>query len=157
MESYREIDGNLITMAKQSKFDVIGHGCNCFCTMKSGIAPQMAKAFGCDTFNMESSGHYGDINKLGCIDWETKEIDPFSKLIVVNLYSQYEYGYKDGVVYLDYDALRMCFRKMNHNFKNHHIGLPKIGSGKAKGDWEKIKEIIKEELIDCNVTVINYI
>ena len=47
------IDGDLIRLAKQGTFDVIAHGCNCFCTMGAGIAPQMAEAFGCDEFDME--------------------------------------------------------------------------------------------------------
>lgn len=154
MGSYKEIDGNLITMAKQLKFDVIGHGCNCFCTMKSGIAPKMVQSFNCDKFKMESLEYKGDINKLGCIDWELQEIDIFSKIIVVNLYTQYKYG-KDKL-YADYIAIRMCLRKMNHIFTGEHIGLPKIGSGRAGGDWNIIKNIIQEELNDCNVTVINY-
>ena len=80
------IDGDLIKLAKQGKFDVIVHGCNCFSTMKSGIAPQMAEAFGCDEFKKErltyveyddmdnmyevKTDNKGDINKLGTIDWE---------------------------------------------------------------------------------------
>lgn len=152
---YNEIDGNLITLSYQSKFDVIGHGCNCFCTMKSGIAPQMVKAFGCDKFKLESIEYKGDINKLGSIDYQDIEIDIFSKLTVVNLYTQYSYG-RDKV-HVDYDAIRLCMRKMNHIFEGKHIGLPKIGSGLAGGRWDKIKQIIKEELTDCRVTIINYV
>jgi O-acetyl-ADP-ribose deacetylase (regulator of RNase III) len=155
MGSYKEIDGNLIDLAKESKFDVIGHGCNCFCTMKSGIAPQMADAFGCNNYKLESEEHKGDINKLGTIDWEIFETDIFNNVKVVNLYTQYRYG-RDKA-HVDYDAIRMCFRKMNHRFKEHHIGLPKIGSGLAGGSWTMIKEIITDEFIDCNVTVINYV
>lgn len=36
-----EIKGDLVNQAEQ--FDVIVHGCNCFCTMNSGIAPQIRK------------------------------------------------------------------------------------------------------------------
>jgi len=66
----KEIDGDLIKLAKEGKFDVIAHGCNCFCTMGAGIAPQMAKAFGCndsEIFAMEAPNFYGNINKLGNI------------------------------------------------------------------------------------------
>lgn len=48
--SYTEVNGDLIKLAKRGEFDVIGHGCNCFCTMGAGIAPQMAEAFDCDSF-----------------------------------------------------------------------------------------------------------
>jgi O-acetyl-ADP-ribose deacetylase (regulator of RNase III) len=85
---YNEINGDLIDLAKQGAFDVIAHGCNCFCTMGAGIAPQMARAFGADKFPMErteervyssvddevgytrNTGNRGDISKLGNIDYE---------------------------------------------------------------------------------------
>lgn len=50
---YEEIEGDLIALAKQGLFDVIAHGCNCFCTMRAGIAPQMVKAFGVDKLHLE--------------------------------------------------------------------------------------------------------
>jgi O-acetyl-ADP-ribose deacetylase (regulator of RNase III) len=63
------IDGDLITLAKAGKFDIIAHGCNCLSKMGAGIAPQMAKAFGCDQFEMETWD--ADISKLGNIDYQT--------------------------------------------------------------------------------------
>ena len=84
--NYQEIEGDLIRLAKQGTFDVITHGCNCFCQMGAGIAPQMASAFGCDEFKMEIKSYIdytedgldfkvitknrGDINKLGTIDYQ---------------------------------------------------------------------------------------
>ncbi len=168
---YQEIDGNLITLAREGMFDVITHGCNCLCQMGAGIAPQMAKEFGCDRFKMEHKDYKGDIDKLGNIDyrelflendkwvmypdengkWVTQE------LFVVNSYTQYHYGrnHTDGVSKpLDYEALTMCMRKINHTFKGKRIGLPQIGAGLAGGDWNRIKEIIQTELKDCDVTVV---
>jgi O-acetyl-ADP-ribose deacetylase (regulator of RNase III) len=203
MGTYKEVEGNLITLAQQGKYDVITHGCNCFCSMQAGIAPQMAKAFGCDKFPKEKrygievgldglehtveTGNVGDINKLGTIDYLTQtrsggtsEFDIFDfDLTVVNSYTQYHYGrnHKDGVLIpVDYDAIRMCMRKINYLFKGKKIGLPKIGAGLAGGIWEKremteeqhkfyltnkikypqddIKTIIQEELKDCDVTIV---
>ena len=54
MNKYKEVQGCLITKALNGDFDVICHGANCFCTMKAGIAPQMAKTFGCDEFWLEN-------------------------------------------------------------------------------------------------------
>lgn len=34
----KEIEGDLIQMALNGDFDIIAHGCNCFNTMRSGIA-----------------------------------------------------------------------------------------------------------------------
>lgn len=176
---YKEIKGNLITLALQGEFDVITHGCNCFCTMGAGIAPQMAKAFDCDIFELEGDEYKGDINKLGQIDskrlkeydygnnqyewleflWDLdSNIKPTGKeLIVVNSYTQYKYGrnHSDGVDKpVDYDALTLCLRKINHNFKGKHVGLPQIGCGLAGGDWNIVKNIIQKELKDCKVTVV---
>lgn len=168
---YNEVHGDLIKLVREGMFDVVTHGCNCLCQMGAGIAPQMAKEFACDVFKMEGSEYRGDINKLGTIDWELKWFEDnrwvtypdedgkwaTHQLFVVNSYTQYSYGrnHADGVNKpLDYEALTLCMRKINHTFKGKHIGLPQIGAGLAGGDWQRIKEIIKTELKDCDVTVI---
>ena len=165
------VDGDLIKLAKEGKFDVIVHGCNCLSTIGAGIAPQMAEAFGCDRFEMETWGP--GIEKLGCIDWQTfvlgehaiwsledadnKKGEP--ELSVVNAYTQYKYGrnHKDGAIApFDYEAFTICMRKMNKIFEGKHIGMPKIGAGLAGGSWQRIERIIDAELYSCEVTVVNY-
>lgn len=177
--NYQEIEGDLITLAQEGKFDVIAHGCNCMSNMGAGIAPQMAKAFNCDKFHLEHPSYRGDINKLGCIDF-IKVITKFSltssslipntthsgisgkiesQVVVINAYTQYKYGrnHSDGDKKpIDYEALILCMRKINHIFEGKHIGLPKIGAGLAGGDWVKIKKIIQSELVDMKVTIVNY-
>jgi O-acetyl-ADP-ribose deacetylase (regulator of RNase III) len=162
------IDGDLITLAKAGKFDVIAHGCNCHSTMGAGIAPQMAKAFGCDRFEMEMWG--SDVNKLGNIDYQTFVLTKLTaddikngnfkpELTVVNAYTQFNYGrnHSDGDAKpLSYEALTLCMKKMNVLFAGKHIGLPKIGAGLAGGDWNRIEHIINTELRDCIVTIVNY-
>lgn len=164
MNNYNEIDGNLITLAKKGEFDVITHGCNCFCVMGAGIAPQMAKAFGCDQarglFKWEAKEFEGDINKLGNIEYYPMNIGPAKTVIVVNSYTQYHYGLNhiDGLAKpLDYEALTLCLKKINFHFKGKKIGLPKIGAGLAGGDWNRIKKIIQTELRSCEIFVVNYV
>ena len=155
----RERDGDLIKLAKEGHFDVITHGCNCFCQMGAGIAPQMAKAFGCDNYPLEAAKHRGNKNKLGEIDYEWLIMNQNHELAVVNSYTQYHYGrnHKDGVsAPIDYEALTLCMRKINHVFKGKTIGLPKIGAGLAGGDWNRIKEIIETELNAMDVWIVNY-
>lgn len=171
MNNYKEVHGDLIALAKQGEFDVIAHGCNCLSTMGAGLAPQMAKAFGCDKFEMELHG--ADVNKLGNIDYQTfvlgekaiwsledaKNNRDEPELTVVNAYTQYKYGrnHRDGVHRpIDYEALTLCLRKMNTIFAGKRIGLPQIGAGLAGGDWDLIQTIIKHELADCKVTVVIY-
>jgi O-acetyl-ADP-ribose deacetylase (regulator of RNase III) len=165
---YTEVNGDLIKLAKEGNFDVITHGNNCMCNMGAGIAPQMARAFGCDRYKMEDPSTRGDINKLGQIEYKTllitsnglslqywvTENKPKGSflLTVVNSYSQYIPS--AHLKPLDYEALTLCLRKINHIFKGKRIGLPQIGAGLAGGDWVRIKEIIITELKDCDVTVV---
>jgi hypothetical protein len=116
---------------------------------------------------MEEQGP--SIEKLGNIDYETKwwedekrwtmypdEDGKFAthKLTVVNAYTQYEWSTETKP--FDYEAFTLCMRKMNHVFKGKHIGMPKIGSHLAGGDWSLIEPIIERELANCKVTVVNY-
>lgn len=151
MGLYKEIQGNLITLAKppHRMFDVIAHGCNCFCKQKSGLAPQMAKAFGTDKFPKEQESSEGDMEKLGNIEYQK-----FEDLYVVNCYTQY--GYDVSTKPLSYEALRLCLRKINHRFKGRHIGLPQIGCHLAGGDWNIVRDIIQKELENCDVTIVIY-
>lgn len=158
----REMKGDLIKLAKEGHFDVITHGCNCFCTMGAGIAPQMAKAFGCDTYEMEAPQYRGDRNKLGTIDFEVHTRNNGNTdfdLAVINSYTQYHYGpnHEDGHKKpVDYDAIRLCMRKINNVFRGKTIGLPMIGAGLAGGDWNIISNIIETELTRMDVWIVKY-
>jgi O-acetyl-ADP-ribose deacetylase (regulator of RNase III) len=162
MGEYREVKGDLIYLALQGRFDVIAHGVSCFCRMRTGLAPKMADAFGCNTFELEDIRYRGDVNKLGQINYEDVHFknditnDP-NKVIVVNAYTQFTFNKKDEENKLfDYSAWTLCARKMNILFKGLDIGLPMIGAGRAFGDWKIIRAIIEKELKDCNVTVVLY-
>lgn len=155
-QTYFETEGDLISLAKSGNFDVICHGCNCQNLMGAGIAPQMAKAFGCDKFPLEGFKYKGDMTKLGNIDYSTVNVGN-KILTVVNCYTQYGYGYSNtGKPPLDYEALTLCMRKINFKFQGQHIGLPYIGCGLAGGKIEKVLEIIKTELCDMIVTMVKY-
>lgn len=162
MNNIREMNGDLITLAKEGFFDVITHGCNCFCTMGAGIAVPMKNNFGCDTFKMEAPEHRGSINKLGTIDYEHQAINighDTMNLIIVNSYTQYCYGvnHADGDKKpVDYDAIALCMKKINHTFPGKTIGLPMIGAGLAGGDWAKIQKIIETELNRMDVIIVKY-
>jgi O-acetyl-ADP-ribose deacetylase (regulator of RNase III) len=164
IKKYQEIEGDLIKLALEGNFDVIAHGCNCFCTMKRGIAPQIAFTFGCNVYPLEHRSQSGNINKLGNIEFDKCQVyngivlshfnDKAKWLTVVNAYTQFNWESNNKP--LDYDALTLCMRKINYIFKGKHIGLPQIGCGLAGGDWNKVKSIIQEELKDCNVTIVIY-
>lgn len=159
---YEIIHGDLIDLALKGNFDVIAHGCNCQCVMKSGIAVDMAKFFEADVLDCIFTGVYREYfhndpsNKLGNIDWHMKIVGS-KELAVVNAYTQLHWnGRSLGKVDLDYEALTLCMRKINRSFRGKHIGLPQIGCGLAGGDWSIVEEIIKKELKDCDVTIVIY-
>lgn len=170
MGSYREIEGDLIKLALEGEFNVITHGCNCFCKMGAGIAPLFAKNFFANKFEKEGEAYIGDINKLGTIDFEylTHTGDSLRisnpndlhvgdiHVIVVNSYTQYYYGShpSNNGIPLDYAALILCLQKINHLFKGSTIGLPLIGCGLAGGNWDIVKPIIQKELKDMHVTIV---
>lgn len=160
----KEIDGNLIALAEGGNFDIIAHGCNCFCTMGAGIAKQIK-----DTFpyaweaDLETSR--GDIRKLGDYTQASHKLgeleykngyafDDRKSLIIVNLYSQYRYDKRSKPI--DYEALTLGLKKINFRWAGKSIGLPLIGAGLAGGDWDRIKKIIETELTDMDVTIVHY-
>lgn len=146
------VDGDLLKLADEGHFDVIGHGANCFCTMGSGIAPQI-KAKYPEAYEVDCKTTSGDINKLGTIT-HTENTNP----IVVNIYSQYDTkGRRQGKIDLDYDALRSGLREVKAKFSGKRIGMPKIGAGLAGGDWNIIEKIIEEEMRGEYVTIVNYV
>jgi len=156
----KEIEGNLITLAKHGEFDIIAHGCNCFCTMGAGIAPQIKEAFP-SAWAADLETVKGDIRKLGDYTFGRHRISNFleNDLIIINAYTQYKYGanHIDGVTKpFDYQAFTICMRKINHIYKGKRIGLPLIGSGLGGGNWEVIKAIIKTELKDMDVIIVHY-
>lgn len=149
----KEIKGNLITLSKQGKFDVITHGCNCFCRMGSGIAPQIKEAFP-EAWEADKNTQKGDYRKLGNYSFGGYICENGRTLTVINSYTQYGHNPKDRP--LDYEALTLCLRKINFEFSGLSIGVPLIGAGLAGGDWNIIKAIILTELKDMDVTIVYY-
>jgi len=146
------LDGDLVKMAKNGDFDVIGHCCNCFNTMGSGIAPQIKEAFP-EAYIVDCETISGDEDKLGTISYTTE-----SSVTVVNLYGQYDYtGRRSGKMDLDYEALKSALIEMRIKFSGKMFGLPKLGSGLASGDWNIIEAIIEDVFVGEYVTIINYV
>ena len=150
----KQVTGDLIEMAKLGYFDVIVHGCNCFCTMGAGIAKQIKAEFP-EAYAIDCLTDSGDKNKLGTINYV---YIPEYNLYVVNAYTQYDYrSYKDPKP-CDYFAIRKVFSLINRQSRllNPHprIGYPKIGAGLAGGNWDAISQIIDRELEGLDHTLV---
>lgn len=142
------INGDLIQLANQGLFDVIGHGCNCFHSFGAGIAKSIKEAFP-ESHLADQRSRYGDKNKLGTYT----HVD-YGNLIVLNLYTQFKYT--STQVDVDYAAVRNCMKLIKQRYPGRKIGLPMIGAGLAGGDWNIISKIIEDELGDEDVTIVKY-
>lgn len=131
---------------------VIIHGCNSMGVMGSGVA-KLVRAKWTNvyeiyhlrykTFGLE----VGDIIPVATLDGK----------IVVNAITQKFYGRDSNTVYVDYNALAVCFIKLNDralDWEVKEMALPKIGAGFANGDWAIIEEIINQSA--TNYTPIVY-
>lgn len=129
--------GDLIAMARQGEFDIIVHGCNCFCTMGSGIARQIRETW-MQPYIADAATLTGDYNKLGTY---TSSVVEDGKLTVINAYTQYDFnrpGEKKDV--FEYISFQMILQKLRYVYGDKALrwGFPMIGAGLAGGDWNWI-------------------
>ncbi|WP_305910547.1 macro domain-containing protein (plasmid) [Methylomarinum sp. Ch1-1] len=151
----KKVYGDLIQLAKVGQFDVIVHGCNCFCTMGAGIALDIKQQFP-EAYKADLRTNKGERKKLGGFSHSVVANEYGKPLIVVNAYTQYHYGrrFTKGNEATDYRAIKKVFGKIREQFGDLKIGYPKIGAGLAGGDWSKIEPIIDEAMIDCDHTLV---
>lgn len=96
----------------------------------------------------------GSRDKLGAIS--TAEVEKNGNVLtVVNGYTQFNYRGRGPLV--DYDAIRSVFQTVKARFSGKRIGYPKIGAGLAKGDWDRIAQIIVDELEGEDHTLVEFV
>jgi len=159
----RVIKGDLIALAQAGEFDLIVHGCNCFCSFGAGIALQIRKAFPA-AWESDQASEKGAATKLGAVDFVPCVPQSGQFVVVANAYTQFRYWGKGPKT--DYGAVRECFREVKLFCEDHRktygtmvplrIGYPRIGAGLGGGDWAYIARIIDEELNDENHTLVEY-
>ena len=134
-----KVKGDLIKLAMEGKFDVIVHGCNCFCTMGAGIAKTIKQKFP-EAYQADLKTEKGDKLKLGKITWsETETLN--GKLIIINGYTQYDW--RGSGIKADYKAIREVFKKVKEQFSGLRIGYPAIVAGLAGGEWNVISKELR--------------
>lgn len=167
---FKEVEGDLIKMFKGGEFDAIAHGCNCYATMGAGIALTIGREFPeakmADEFTDMKSGSA----RLGKLTWTIADtqIKDRDCPLIFNLYSQLKPG-RDFRL----DALKKSLvgmkRIMKQEFQYYNtqgklvwepgevkVGLPLIGCGIAGGDWNIVREEIKEILSEYDVTIVHF-
>lgn len=151
-KNMNSVAGDLIAMALDGQFDVIVHGCNCFCSMGGGIArsiqEEFPEAYAADLLTVK-----GDRNKPGTFSFATVTRNDH-RITIVNGYTQFHF--QGESVLTDYNAVRNLFIRIKEQFAGKRIGYPKIGAGLGGGNWEQISSIIDEELAGANHTLVVY-
>lgn len=158
-----EINGNLITLAKSGRYTEIAHGCNCFCVMGAGIAPQIARAFP-EAEAADNLTIRGDKSKMGTFSRGVSKLNSGEDLTIFNLYTQHgTWGRRKGEIDLHYDSLEVAFAKANYIIARQHpkrttqlMGIPMIGAGLAGGDWGRIEEIINRVTPNIDIELVIY-
>jgi len=140
------IKGDLTTAPEH----FIIQGCNAQGRQGAGIAKILRDAD--ETIFTEYRKEYDTHGlKVGDVIWVVSKV--LGKT-VVNAITQEFYGSELGVVYVSYDGLRECMRKIDEHAKSIKsfdfeppvkMALPLIGAGLAQGKWSLISNIIEEE------------
>lgn len=148
----KKVKGDLLQLAQDGQFDVIIHGCNCFCDMGAGIAKTIRSTFP-QAYKADCATTVGDQEKLGTITQAIVSVGKH-RFTIVNGYTQFHW--KGKGVLVDYEAIRNVFRAVKELFAGKRIGYPMIGAGLARGDWRVISAIIDEQLDGEDHTVVEY-
>ncbi len=146
----KTLKGDLIHFAKQGCFDLIIHGQNCKHGWKKGIAHTIGLHFP-QAKKSDLETLYGDKKKLGSYSYANITLDSGKNLIVVNAYTQFNYGQGN---HLNIKALESCFLKIKNDFPNLHYAYPKIGAGLAGGNWNQINTVIEAIFQDQQHTLV---
>ncbi|MFM4915500.1 macro domain-containing protein [Aeromonas dhakensis] len=146
------INGDLLRLALGGRFDVIIHGCNCFCVMDDGIAKTIKSTFP-EAYHVDCETKVADKGKLGSYSL-VKVVRGDVSFYLINAYTQYDY--RGTEVHVNYDAIKTVFDKINSEFDGFKIAYPKIGAGLGGGNWAVIKDIIDSSLVNQSHTLVNY-
>ena len=144
-----EIQGSIL----DAKEDIIAQGCNCVGASGAGIAKFIAKSY------PQSDKLYKEMCrnkkfKLGTVMFN-KEKDKIQAFCGTQFnYGRYLKMDKDSIENR-YKAIEECLEKIYIKAKkeNLSVALPRIGCGRARSDWNRVKKIIKNVFKDYPVTI----
>ena len=144
------VSGDLFANAHD--VEAFAHGCNCLHVMGAGLAAQVRRQFP-EAYAADLATPLGDSAKLGTCSFAVV-CTGTTELHVVNAYTQLGFG--GDRVHVDYEAVRRCMAWLRCGYAGRRIGLPQIGAGLGGGDWVRIRRIIREELRDQDVTIVQF-
>ena len=124
-----------VVKAFEEKHQVLVHGCNCQCVMGAGVAKAIRAKY---PIVYEQDLRFDSMfeskeDKLSHIDVVRIKDGKY----VINAYTQLYYGRVKDMVYVSYNALTLCFRRLYTTCKTLGVSsvcAPFIGAGLAGGE-----------------------
>ena len=149
------VQGNLIQAFINSQIDVLVHGCNCYCTMESGIALQIKNTFpSAYEKDCRTKLQYNNPkDKLGKISYDYILRKDGNLGLIINAYTQETYWDKKRKV--SYEAISSSMKEVyklcsDYNIK---IGMPFIGCGLGGANWKIVSNLINNVFEDRTIYV----
>lgn len=152
----KEVTGDILALAQRGEFDLVIQGCNCEGSMGAGLAKQIKEDYPA-AFEADQRLSGTPEQRLGGVVGVTvvSKSNPAITFTILNGYTQLKArSATRGERLADYDAIRSVFKTVASNFPNYRIAYPKIGAGRAHGDWVIIEKIIDEELAGLDHTLV---
>ncbi len=152
----KHVKGDLLKLAEAGEFDAIVQGCNCFCTMGSGIARQIRDQYP-GAYKVDSLTMAGDIFKLG--NWTEYDTGKFH---IINAYTQFDFNRTgENKDVFEYTSFELILQKLAFLYGTKRFGFPMIGMGLAGGNRQRIFGLLEwfEELVSAqggSVTVVEF-
>lgn len=119
------------------KEGIILHGCNAQGVMGSGVAKSFKEKFP-EAYHEYLLDYKEGLLQLGYISLYYQN----AKLVLASGITQQYYGRDPNIRYVDYEAIREIFKKLDYMYHGWHVHIPKIGAGLGNGNWNEIEEII---------------
>lgn len=138
-------EGNLLDMAEAGDFDIIVQGCNCWCTMGSGIAKQIRERYP-SAYNADCANTVpGDYKKLGNYTQASAVRKDGTAFLIVNAYTQYDFNRAgENADVFEYISFKLILQKLAHAYPGLRFGFPMIGMGLAGGNKARIMTMLAE-------------
>ena len=137
-----------------SDADVILHQVNCKGKMGAGLALQVKKKY--PFVYKQYATFCSQAEDSSSLLGQTLIVPVSNEQSIANLFAQdgyASYGFTTACL-TDYKALRKCLKHIGRKYKGKRVALPYLlGCGLAGGDWSIVKEIIEEELKECDVEI----
>lgn len=152
------VEGDIFDLLEEGS--VLVHQTNCMGVMGAGIALKVKQKFP-NTYvryrKLCNNLLYMEKKDLLGTVFYTMDIYKGKHIHIANCFGQFRYGRDERQT--DYDALKSCFKKLEHSLSNkdQKVFIPyKIGCCNAGGEWDIVLNLIEENLKDCNVILVKF-